>query len=359
MQIMKLFLGNFNMKLFVGKFNDYSNKNNPDYWVEKAEINAKKAIKYYRKAIKAYTKKNEEEKSAEIYDKIGKVYSDKGNNLNEAIRSFQASLRIYESKENNEQIKQCHFNIGKAYLKNRQFEESEKSFESALELGSDAKFCAEINYQIGLIYVYKKKESSKNFLRDLNFLSFDSIGITQEYREKITQEYREKITQEYREKIAPFNKKIIEKFNQVLSFYSESENEINSQYKLNLNILIADAYEENGKKDSSLNHYKVCLKILQSSANLVDDQDKQMEDLKKKIASLSPRVEIASRVVANQKALVEAGGESSGQVGVGGSVISPPILKENESKNFIEEIPDTIIKIINFFGCGCSQLRSK
>lgn len=341
------------------KISDIINKNNPEYWVEKAEKKAEKAeknvekiqkyfakvIKYYKKAIKAYNKKNEEEKTAEIYDKIGKVYSDKGD-LNEAIRSFQDSFKIYESKNNNEQIKQCHLNIGKAYLKNQQFEESKKSFELALVVGSDAKFCAEINYQIGLIYVHKKNELKEGYLKLSQF--YDSSGMN-----------KDKITQEYSEKIAPLNQKIIDKFDHFLSFCRVSENEIDPKEKLKLNILIADAYEENGEKDFSLSHYKKCLKILQSSANLVDDQDKQMKDLKKKIASLSPRVEIASRMVANQNASVQAGGGGFGQVGVDVNVISPPISKEKESKNFIEEIPNTIIKIIDFFGCGCSPQPRK
>ena len=327
------------------KISDIINKNNPEYWVEKAEKtqkNSEKVIKYYRKAIKAHNKKNEEEKTAEIYNKIGQVYSDK-NDLNQAIKSFQASLRIYESKEKNEQIKQCHFNIGKAYLNNRQFDESERSFESALKSGSEAKFSADINYQIGLIYVHRKNESRENFSRDLVFCN--SFGIDSK-----------KITHEYSERIAPFNEKIIEKFNQVLSFFSVSENKINPKEKLRLNILIADAYEENGKKDFSLDHYKVCLKILQSSANLVDDQDKQMKDLKKKIVSLSsPLVvscspdSIGKRVALNQ---VE---ENENDVG---PVIRHSINEEDDSVNFLDEIPKTIIKIIDFFGCGCSpQVR--
>jgi tetratricopeptide (TPR) repeat protein len=345
---------------FREKINDFRNKNNPNYWVKKAEKNVEKAeknvekiqkyfakvIKYYKKAIKAYNKKNEEEKTAEIYDKIGKVYFDK-NDLNQAIKNFQVSLRIYESKEKNEQIKQCHFNIGKAYLNNRQFDESEKSFESALKSGSEAKFSADINYQIGLIDVHKKNELKEGYLTLFQF--YDSIEMN-----------KNKITQEYSEKIAPLNQKIIDKFNQVLSFFSVSENEIDPKEKLKLNILIADAYEENGEKDSSLNHYKVCLKILQSSANLVDDQDKQMKDLKKKIASISYEVEIASQMAVNRNASGEE--EVGGFVPVGvvcDTLISPPISKEKESKNFIEEIPNTIIKIIDFFGCGCSPQPRK
>jgi tetratricopeptide (TPR) repeat protein len=333
------------------KISDIINKNNPEYWVEKAEKAEKKAektqkysekvIKYYKKAIKAHNKKNEEEKTAEIYNKIGQVYFDK-NDLNQAIKSFQASLRIYESKEKNEQIKQCHFNIGKAYLKNRQFEESEKSFESALKSGSEAKFCAEINYQIGLIYVHKKNELKEGYLKLSQF--YDSSRMN-----------KDKITQEYSERIAPFNEKIIEKFNQVLSFWSATENEIDPKEKLRLNILIADAYEENGENDFSLDHYKKCLKILQSSANLVGDQDKKMGDLKKKIASLSPPAVSYSPEFKEERVDLDQVKKNKDDVG---PVFSHSINEKDDSVNFLDEIPKTIIKIIDFFGCGCSpQVR--
>jgi hypothetical protein len=134
-----------------------------------------------------------------------------------------------------------------------------------------------------------------------------------------------------------------------------SENEIDSKEKLKLNILIADAYEENGEKDSSLNHYKVCLKILQSSANLVGDQDKKMGDLKKKIASLSPPAVSYSPEFKEERVDLDQVKKNKDDVG---PVFSHSINEKDDSVNFLDEIPKTIIKIIDFFGCGCSpQVR--
>ena len=160
------------MKWLSEKINYSRNKNNPDYWVIKAQDNQEKAIKYYNKALNIFQKNREHnsEKIAEIHVKKGEIHLENKTH-GDAITSFNKALEIY--KHNPDKSRDCLFNIGLAYSNSYQYSEAFKSFTEALNEGVEDSFSAKINFEIGIVYLRQKLESEGEFNKHSKF--YDSF----------------------------------------------------------------------------------------------------------------------------------------------------------------------------------------
>lgn len=232
------------------KFNDFSNKNNPDYWVNKAQENQEKAIKYYNKAINIYQKDGnaKSDKIAEIHVKKGEIHS-KNKKHGDAIISFNKALEIY--KHNSNKSRDCHFNIGLAYSNSSQYLEAVKSFTSALNEGVEDSFSEKIKLEIGRVYLRQKSELEDDFKKNSDF--YDSFGGN-----------KTKLEYDYKLKRTIFNEEIIESFQKILDY---KNNSIDSQTLLQINYATAEACLENDKKALAKKYYEKSLEILDLPEN--------------------------------------------------------------------------------------------
>ena len=259
------------MKWLSEKINDFRNKNNSDYWVDKAQENQEKAIKYYNKALNIYQKnsKGNSDKIAEIHCKKGKIYS-KNKKHSDAIRSFNKELEIY--KDNPDKLRDCHFNVGLEYFKSSQYSEAVKSFTNALEVSADDGFSAKINLEIGRVYLCQKLELEEDFNKNLNF--YNSF-----------QGNKTHLQEDYKLNRATLNEKIIESFQKI---FDNKNNSIDSQTLLKINYETAEACLENDKKALAKKYYKKSLEILDLPENSSPDNCNIRSNIEEILSTLNP-----------------------------------------------------------------------
>jgi tetratricopeptide (TPR) repeat protein len=265
------------MKWFVGKFNDYSNRNNPDYWVKKAEENQAKSIKYYNKAISIYQKNSnaDSDKIAEIHLKKGEIHS-KNQKYSDAITSFNKALKIY--KDNPDKSMHCHFNLGLACSNSYQYSEAIKSFTNALEISTDDGFSAKINFEIGRVYLRQKLDLKDEFEKNLKFCkSFSGTEIKLDTMINLEGEYN--LTR------ATLNEQIIGSFQKILD---NKNNSIDPQTLFKINYTTAEACLENDDKVLAKRYYESSLEILNSPQNSFHEIDKIRSNIEKILSTLNP-----------------------------------------------------------------------
>jgi tetratricopeptide (TPR) repeat protein len=266
------------MKWLKEKFNDFRNKKNPDYWVDKVQDNQEKAIKYYNKALNIYQKNSEgnSEKIAEIHFKKGEIHLENKTH-GDAITSFNKALEIY--KHNPDKLRDCHFYIGLAYSNSYQYSEALKSFTSALNEGVEDSFSAKINFEIGRVYLRQKLESEGDFKKNSRF--YDSFKGD-----------KTKLEKEYISNRATFNEKIIESFQKILH---NENNSINPQTLLEINYATAEAFHQNDNKVLAKEYYKKSLEILDLPENSSLYDNRTRSHIGKKLLTLNQVLE-AERV---------------------------------------------------------------
>ncbi len=128
-----------------------------------------KALEYYKSALSANDKMQNEQLEALLANNIGICYLEK-NEFSLANYYFQRALRIREKLDDKRGIAQCYNNIGKNYVYNENFAEAKNYFLKALALGRE----------IG------NKESIINSLQSLSSI-YDKLG---EYK-KAFEAYKE------------------------------------------------------------------------------------------------------------------------------------------------------------------------